>query len=197
MPSIVIFQNNLPLLNVSTFVLIVMFRSMLSVLLLCSTTICISSCMKNSFHALVYSALNSRESEITFLSEYILRRKEFLDKAWIEQFPVHQIDLLIEGAQYDTLLLISLIYVYIYASPLYLSMYDTLRDIYNIWTVIAGVSIVISVYVFDGDPMPVIPDAEISYAKFLGWTSETDASVPDSDTRVYEDMVFHAILQYE
>lgn len=98
---------------------------------------------------------NSRESEITFLSEYILRRKEFLDKAWIEQFPVHQIDLLIEGAQYDTL------------------------------------------YVFDGDPMPVIPDAEISYAKFLGWTSETDASVPDSDTRVYEDMVFHAILQYE
>lgn len=98
---------------------------------------------------------NSRESEIAFLSEYILRRKDFLDKAWIEQFPVHQIELLIEGAHYDTL------------------------------------------YVFEGDPMPVIPDAEISYARFLGWTSETDASVPDADIRVHEDMVFHAILQYE
>lgn len=97
---------------------------------------------------------DSRETEIAFLSDYILKRKDFLDKAWIEQFPVHQIELLIEGAHYDTL------------------------------------------YVFEGDPMPVIPDADISYAQFLGWTSETDASAPDANTRVYEDMVFHALLQY-
>lgn len=109
-------SHRITMLNVSTFVLIVMFRSMLSVLLLCSTTICISSCMKNSFHALVYSAL-------CWGSPVLL---------WMLFSNIHG-------------LLISLIYVYIYASPLYLSMYDTLRDIYNIWTVIAGVSIVISV----------------------------------------------------
>lgn len=98
--------------------------------------------------------LGSREEEIAFLAEYILMRKDFLDKAWIEQIPIHQIELLIENTSYDTL------------------------------------------YVFEGEPMPKLPDAEISYAEFLGWASEKDGFAPNQNAPVYENMVFHAILQY-
>ncbi|MDE5934025.1 MAG: CotH kinase family protein [Lachnospiraceae bacterium] len=44
-----------------------------------------------------------REEEIAFLYDYILKRKTFLDKAWIEQVPVHQITLYVENTLYDTL----------------------------------------------------------------------------------------------
>lgn len=98
-------------------------------------------------------ALGSYEEEIAFLEDYILRRKEFLDQAWIEQVPVYQIELVIENAVYDTL------------------------------------------YVFEGEPMPELPDVEISYAEFLGWTSEKDDMPPDQNSLVYEDMVFHAMLE--
>lgn len=96
----------------------------------------------------------SREEEIAFLEDYILSRKEFLDKAWIEQTTLHQIELLIEDTPYDIL------------------------------------------YVFEGEPMPKLPDAEISYADFCGWISEKDGLPPDQNTPVYEDMVFHAMIQY-
>lgn len=45
----------------------------------------------------------SLEEEIAFLSDYILMRKAFLDKAWIEQLPVHQITLFTENTVYETL----------------------------------------------------------------------------------------------
>ena len=45
----------------------------------------------------------SQEEEIAFLSDYILMRKAFLDKAWLEQIPVYQITLLIENTLYETL----------------------------------------------------------------------------------------------
>lgn len=44
-----------------------------------------------------------REEEIAFLYNYIIKRKTFLDKAWIEQIPVHQISLYVENTIYDTL----------------------------------------------------------------------------------------------
>lgn len=44
-----------------------------------------------------------REEEISFLYDYILKRKTFLDKAWIEQVPVRQITLYVENTLYDTL----------------------------------------------------------------------------------------------
>lgn len=47
--------------------------------------------------------MRSLEGEITFISDYILLRKAFLDKAWIEQLPVHQITLLTENTVYETL----------------------------------------------------------------------------------------------
>lgn len=97
-------------------------------------------------------ALGSYEEEIAFLEDYILRRKAFLDQAWIEQVPVYQIELIIENAVYDTL------------------------------------------YVFEGEPMPELPDAELSYAEFLGWISEKDGMPPDQNMLIYEDMVFHAMI---
>lgn len=97
--------------------------------------------------------LGSREEEIAFLTDYILARKEFLDKVWIEQIPIYQIELLIENTPHDTL------------------------------------------YVFEGEPMPELPDVELPYAEFLGWTSEKDGQPPDQNASVYEDMVFHATIQ--
>ncbi len=44
-----------------------------------------------------------RITQIDFLKNYIAQRKDFLDQVWIEQTPVHQITLLIEGTVYDTL----------------------------------------------------------------------------------------------
>lgn len=44
-----------------------------------------------------------REEEIAFLYDYILKRKTFLDKAWIGQVPVHQITLWVENVVLDTL----------------------------------------------------------------------------------------------
>lgn len=95
----------------------------------------------------------SLEEEIAFLTDYILMRKAFLDKAWIEQIPVYQITLLTENALYETL------------------------------------------YVFDGEPLPDLPEADFDYAQFLGWRTE-DGSSPDIGSPVYADMVFHADLQY-
>lgn len=98
-------------------------------------------------------ALESREEEIAFLTDYILMRREFLDKAWIEEVPVCQIELLVENVPHDTL------------------------------------------YVFEGEPMPKLPEVEFPYAEFLGWISEKDGLPPDQNVPVYEDMVFHATLQ--
>lgn len=95
-----------------------------------------------------------REEEIAFLNDYILRRKTFLDNAWIEQVPVHQISLYVENTIYDTL------------------------------------------YVFDGETLPVFPEADFDYAQFSHWAAP-DGAVPDMDASVYENMNFHAVLQYD
>ncbi|MCM1173486.1 MAG: CotH kinase family protein [Blautia sp.] len=95
----------------------------------------------------------SREEEIAFLSDYILKRGAFLDRAWIEQIPVHQITLLVEDALYDTL------------------------------------------YVFDGEKLPALPEADFDFAQFSHWAAPDD-TMPDTDAPVQEDMTFHAVLQY-
>lgn len=51
----------------------------------------------------LHEDIADREEEIAFLSDYILLRREFLDKAWIEGVPVHQISLYVENTIYDTL----------------------------------------------------------------------------------------------
>jgi len=96
----------------------------------------------------------SREEEIAFLSDYILERRSFLDKAWLDQVPVHQITLLVENTIYDTL------------------------------------------YAFDGEILPALPEADFDYARFSHWTTP-DGAMPDMDTPVHEDMTFHAVLQYD
>lgn len=51
----------------------------------------------------LHEDIADREEEIAFLSDYILLRKKFLDKAWIEGISVHQITLYTENIIYDTL----------------------------------------------------------------------------------------------
>lgn len=45
----------------------------------------------------------SREEELDFLSNYILNRKVFLDKAWIDNIPVYEITLVLNDVVYDIL----------------------------------------------------------------------------------------------
>ena len=44
----------------------------------------------------------SLDNSITFLSDYIIGRKAFLDRVWIKEEPVFQITLYAENAVYDT-----------------------------------------------------------------------------------------------
>lgn len=46
---------------------------------------------------------HSREKSITFVSDYILNRKSFLDKAWIDEVPVYEINLILNDVVYDVL----------------------------------------------------------------------------------------------
>ncbi len=46
---------------------------------------------------------NDRAEQIAFIADYIKGRKDFLDRAWTDQVPVHTITLLVEGVVYDTL----------------------------------------------------------------------------------------------
>lgn len=95
-----------------------------------------------------------REEETAFLYNYIVKRKAFLDKAWIEQVPVHQISLYVENTIYDTL------------------------------------------YVFEGETLPVFHETDFDYAQFSHWAAP-DGSIPDMNAPVYENMDFHAVLQYD
>lgn len=95
----------------------------------------------------------NRDTEIAFLEDYIHGRKEFLDKAWIEQVTVHQITLQIDGITYATL------------------------------------------YAFDNETLPELPDIELEGAKFAGWVSADSGMPPEPDTPVQSDMVFHAVIE--
>ena len=95
-----------------------------------------------------------REEETAFLYNYIVKHKAFLDKAWIEQVPVHQISLYVENTIYDTL------------------------------------------YVFEGETLPVFHETDFDYAQFSHWAAP-DGSIPDMNAPVYENMDFHAVLQYD
>ena len=98
-------------------------------------------------------AEEDRETALAFLSDYIVKRKAFLDKAWIEQIPVQRAAFYMDVEIYDT------------------------------------------IYVFRGEPLPALPDVNIDFATFLGWTL-ADGSTPDLSAPVYTDMTFQAILQY-
>ncbi len=95
-----------------------------------------------------------REEETAFLYNYIVKHKAFLDKAWIEQVPVHQISLYVENTIYDTL------------------------------------------YVFEGETLPVFHETDFDYAQFSHWAAP-DGSMPDMNAPVYENIDFHAVLQYD
>lgn len=95
---------------------------------------------------------NDRNTEIDFLAKFIRGRKSFLDKAWIEQIPVHRITLLTDETTYGDF------------------------------------------YVFEGETLPELPEAELEGMQFQGWISEENGQPPDFNEPVRADMVFHAIF---
>ena len=96
-------------------------------------------------------AEEDRETALAFLSDYIVMRKAFLDKAWIEQIPVQRAAFYMDVEIYDT------------------------------------------IYVFRGEPLPALPDVNIDFATFLGWTL-ADGSTPDLSAPVYTDLSSSASL---
>ena len=50
-------------------------------------------------------------------------------------------------------------------------------------------------YVFEGEPLPDLPEANFEHAQFIGWRTEGGSS-PDIGSPVYTDMVFYADFQY-
>lgn len=48
--------------------------------------------------------------------------------------------------------------------------------------------------VFEGETLPEFPSPNLSYADFQEWVAE-DGSAPDYTVPVYEDMIFHALLE--
>lgn len=101
----------------------------------------------------LHEEIADREEEIEFLSDFILLRKEFLDKAWIEGIPVHQITLYTENVPFDTL------------------------------------------YIFDGEKLPPFPEVDFDFAKLVNWITP-DGAAPDTNAPIYENMEFHAVLEY-
>ncbi len=101
----------------------------------------------------LHEDIADREEELAFLSDYILRRKEFLDKAWIQGIPVHQITLYTENTLYDTL------------------------------------------YVFDGERLPVLPETDFEHAGHSHWIT-SDGTIPDTNAPIYENISLHAVLDY-
>lgn len=107
------------LIKVSDFLVIVLLYSLLGTLLLCAETMCISAGFRSSFHAVVNAAL-------CYGAPFLL---------WMF--------MLFAGAPW---LIRMMIWVYMYASPLYLEMYQVYFDIYSMRNIVEGVAAIIFVY---------------------------------------------------
>lgn len=95
------------LMTVKYFIVVTLLRSLVGILLLCSTTICISACCRSSFHAVAGSAICWGMPLLiwiflSFMGRNILFR-----------------------------IIRSLILLMVYSSSLYLSMYEAFYDLYR------------------------------------------------------------------
>lgn len=107
------------MIKVRDFIVIVLLYSLLGTLLLCAETICISAGFHSSFHAVVNAAL-------CYGAPFLL---------WIF--------MLLAGGPW---LVRMMIWVYMYASPLYLEMYQVYFDMYSIRHIVEGIAAVIFIY---------------------------------------------------
>lgn len=100
------------MLSIASFIIIVLVRSLIGILLLCAMTICVSAYFKSSFHAIVVAA-------ICFALPILI---------WILMPGIYSF-------------LRRVIILLVYASPLYMVMYNSLFDCYEAWCVLAGISV--------------------------------------------------------
>ena len=105
------------MLSVGSYMVITLLRSLLGILLLCSVTIYLSARFQSCFHAVVSAALIWMAPVLIFL--------------FMRFFGIGGLIIRI---------IRSVILCFIYASPIYLIMYDALWDCYGSWKLLAGVS---------------------------------------------------------
>ena len=107
------------MIKVSDFIVITLLYSLLGTLLLCAETICISAGFRSSFHAVVNAAL-------CYMAPFLL---------WMF--------MALAGGPW---LIRMIIWVYMYASPFYLEMYQVYFDMYSIRPYVEIVAAVLFVY---------------------------------------------------
>ena len=106
------------MLSVGSYIVIILLRSLLGILLLCSVTIYLSACFHSCFHAVVSAALIWLAPVLIFM--------------FIKIFDIG--GLIIRIIRF-------IILCFIYASPIYSIMYDALWDCYGRWRLLACLSI--------------------------------------------------------
>ena len=105
------------MLSVGSYMVITLLRSLLGILLLCSVTIYLSARFQNCFHAVVSAALIWMAPILVFMFMSFFGMGGLIIR-----------------------IIRSVILYLIYASPIYLTMYNALWDCYGIWRLLACLS---------------------------------------------------------
>ena len=105
------------MLSVGSYIIVILLRSLLGILLLCSVTIYLSARFHSCFHAVVSAALIWMAPILIFM--------------FIGYFDI--------GGVIVRIIRSTIVYL-IYASPIYSIMYNALWDCYRIWKFLAGMS---------------------------------------------------------
>ncbi|MCM1252463.1 MAG: ABC transporter permease [Clostridium sp.] len=108
----------LSMLSADVYTAVVLFRSLLGILLLCSVTIYLSAHFPSCFHAVVSAALSWMAPVLVFMFTVI--------------FDI--------GGGMIVRLIRSVIVCFIYASPIYLVRFDSIIDCYGSWRLLACIS---------------------------------------------------------
>lgn len=104
-----LYYSPVSVIPVSSFLMVVVFRSFLGIMLLCSMTVYISACYRSSFHAVISASI-----------------------CWM--LPILLLIL------FGNIVRLPIIWLLVYASPIYSVLYDSLVDVYQIWIILAWIS---------------------------------------------------------
>lgn len=111
------FYRPLSMISVGVLLEIILFRSLLGILLLCSVTIYLSARFQSCFHAVVCAALS-----------------------WMAPVLVFMFMVIFDIGGVIARLIRSVIVCFVYASPIYLVRYDSISDCYGSWKLLACIS---------------------------------------------------------
>ncbi|MCM1386923.1 MAG: hypothetical protein NC231_06325 [Bacillus sp. (in: Bacteria)] len=112
------FNRPLSMLSIGVLLEIILFRSLLGILLLCSVTIYLSARFPSCFHAVVSAAL-----------------------IWMAPVLVFMFLVIFDIGGLIVRLIRSVVVCFIYASPIYLVRFDSIIDCYGSWKLLACLSV--------------------------------------------------------